>query len=82
MQNELVETLCRPLSGLFVRRKMEPPSRETGFLSLYFLVPRNTVEPFRAASRQCLSNGFANLRVSGPWPPYNFVSYLKINRIS
>ncbi|MFI5117005.1 MAG: GvpL/GvpF family gas vesicle protein [Terriglobales bacterium] len=81
-QNELVNTLCQPLSGLFVRRKVELPSRGQSFLSLYFLVPRTLVEPFREASRQCRNDGPAEPVVSGPWPPYNFVDFSNINAIS
>ena len=81
-QNELVKTLCHPLSGLFVRRKVELPSRGEPLLSLYFLVPRTLVEPFREASRQCAKNGPAKPLVSGPWPPYNFVDFSNINGAS
>lgn len=81
-QNELVKTLCQPLSGLFVRRKVELPSRGQSFLSLYFLVPRTLVESFREASRQCRNDGPAEPLVSGPWPPYNFVDFSSINAIS
>ncbi|MFZ0913608.1 MAG: GvpL/GvpF family gas vesicle protein [Candidatus Korobacteraceae bacterium] len=81
-QNELVNTLCQPLSGLFVRRKVELPSRGEPLLSLYFLVPRPSVESFREASRRCLKDGPAEPVVSGPWPPYNFVDFSNINGIS
>jgi hypothetical protein len=81
-QNELVKTLCHPLSGLFVRRKVELPSSGARQLSLYFLVPRNSIESFRAASQQCLKDGLAKPIVSGPWPPYNFVEFSTINGIS
>ena len=70
-QNELVETVCRPLAGLFVDRKVELPSREKPLLSLYFLVPRASVEAFREASHSTPSQA-TRLAVSGPWPPYNF----------
>lgn len=81
-QNELVKTLCHPLSGLFVRRKVELLSRGEPLLSLYFLVPRTLVEPFREASRQCAKDGPAKPLVSGPWPPYNFVDFSNINGAS
>ena len=81
-QDELVKTLCQPLSGLFVRRKVESPSREEPLLSLYFLVPRTSVECFREATRQCLKDGPAKPVVSGPWPPYNFVDFSDINGTS
>ena len=74
-QNELVQTLCRPLAGLFVNRKVELPSSRTSLLSLYFLVPRASVEAFREASRHALQDEFRSLRVSGPWAPYNFAAF-------
>jgi hypothetical protein len=74
-QNELAQTVCRPLAGLFVERKVELPSRATSLLSLYFLVPRSSVDAFRETSRRALPNEFHNLRISGPWPPYNFAAF-------
>ncbi len=74
-QNELVKALCGPLSGLFVHRKVEVPASGTPLLSLYFLVPRTSVEVFREATRQSLPNEPARLLVSGPWPPYNFADF-------
>lgn len=74
-QSELAQAVCRPLAGLFVERKVELPSRRASFLSLYFLVPRASVEAFREASRQALQDEFRNLRVSGPWAPYNFAAF-------
>jgi hypothetical protein len=74
-QNELVETVCRPLAGLFLRRKVELPSRGTSQVSLYFLVPRASVEAFREASRHALANESAPPQLSGPWPPYNFADF-------
>jgi hypothetical protein len=43
------------------------------FPSLYFLVQKGAVDPFRKAFRHIHSNGSARLLLSGPWPPYNFV---------
>ena len=74
-QNELVQTVCRPLAGLFVDRKVELPSRGAPLLSLHFLVPRASVEAFREASRHSLPNDATRLLVSGPWPPYNFADF-------
>lgn len=81
-QKELVNALCQPLSGLFVRRKVELPSRGAPLLSLYFLVPRNSVECFRETSWHCLKEGLAKPLVSGPWPPYNFVDVSNLNGVS
>jgi len=73
-QNALVEGLCNSLRGSYVRHKVEfPPSRKNGHRSLRFLVPRDSVETFRSAAHQVPGNPTLKLRLSGPWPPYNFV---------
>lgn len=74
-QNELAQAVCRPLAGLFVEHKVELPFRATSLLLLYFLVPRSSVDAFRETSRRALQNDFQNLRISGPWPPYNFAAF-------
>lgn len=61
-------------AGLFVKSKTEAPSPRLPLLSLYFLVPRTKVEPFRLAFRQLNATESARLLLSGPWPPYNFVT--------
>ena len=73
-QRLLVDELCGPLSGLFVRRKVESPDlTRSRLLSLYFLVPRASVESFRQAARRLHPKESVKLLLSGPWPPYNFV---------
>ena len=74
-QNELAQAVCRPLTGLFVDRRVELPSSGTSLLSLYFLVPRASIEAFREASQHALQDEFRNLRLSGPWAPYNFAAF-------
>jgi Gas vesicle synthesis protein GvpL/GvpF len=81
-QNELVKTVCRPLAGLFVDRKVELPSRGAPLLSLYFLVPRASVEAFREGIGHAFPNEPARLQLSGPWPPYNFADFLTGSGIS
>jgi len=77
-QRQLVEELCDSLCGSFVRHKVElPSSGRGGLLSLYFLVPRDSVESFRRAARQRHANESVKLLLSGPWPPYNFVDSLQ-----
>ena len=77
-QRELVEELCVSLEGSFVRHKVEfPSSRRSRLLSLYFLVPRDSVETFRSAVRRLPTNRSVKLLLSGPWPPYNFVDALQ-----
>ncbi len=66
---------CRAqFDGLFVKCKMEAPSPRLPLLSLYFLVPSSAVESFRQAFRHLSATESARLLLSGPWPPYNFVT--------
>jgi Gas vesicle synthesis protein GvpL/GvpF len=74
----LVEELWASLAGLYVRRKLESPDSNKGrLLSLYFLVPRASVEPFRRTARHLRPQEPIKLLLSGPWPPYNFVDSLE-----
>jgi len=61
-------------AGLFVKSKTEGPSPRLPLLSLYFLVPRGAVASFRQAFRRLAATEPARLLLSGPWPPYNFVT--------
>jgi hypothetical protein len=66
---------CRAqFEGLFVKCKTEAPSPRLPLLSLYFLVPRPAVESFRQVFRHLSATESARLLLSGPWPPYNFVT--------
>ncbi len=74
----LVEELWGSLAGLYVRRKVEfPDSNRSRLLSLYFLVPRASVESFRRAARHLIPKESVKLLLSGPWPPYNFVESIE-----
>lgn len=69
------EKRCRAhFEGLFVKCKTEAPSTRLPLLSLYFLVPGSAVESFRQAFRDLSATEPARLLLSGPWPPYNFVT--------
>jgi hypothetical protein len=48
------------------------PKEKTG--GLYFLIPRRAVESFRQIFGQVSLQEQARLLLSGPWPPYNFVT--------
>jgi hypothetical protein len=66
---------CRAqFAGLFVRCKTEAPSPLLPLLSLYFLVARPAVAPFRQAFRGLAEIEPARLLLSGPWPAFNFVT--------
>jgi hypothetical protein len=79
--SSLIEKYEAAFDGLFVKVKAELPSiniyrpaiRDLS-LTLYFLVPRGSVQSFRAVFRQLSMNESAKLLMSGPWPPYNFVT--------
>jgi hypothetical protein len=72
---------CRvAFSGLFVKFKEEYPRHDArqqselqDIYSLYFLVPRDAVGPFRIAFQALCSGQVNKFLLSGPWPPYNFV---------
>jgi hypothetical protein len=77
-QRQLVEELCGSLCGSFVHHKVESPSSSRGrLLSLYFLVPRDSIESFRRAAHLHPAHESVKLLLSGPWPPYNFVDSLQ-----
>jgi Gas vesicle synthesis protein GvpL/GvpF len=66
---------CREqFTGLYVKCTTEAPSPRLPLLSMYFLVPGQAVESFRQAFRQLAESESARLLLSGPWPPYNFVT--------
>ncbi|MBI5789448.1 MAG: GvpL/GvpF family gas vesicle protein [Candidatus Schekmanbacteria bacterium] len=70
----LVKTVCHKLSEFFVHSKQEfCVSEDKRIISLYFLVPGNSVERFCHAARQIKLQASGELLLSGPWPPYNFV---------
>ena len=85
----IIEQYRKAFSGLYVKFKAEYAS--TGnlqfsivnrqskipnpLLSLYFLVPRQSVERFRRVFRRICSGQDAKVLLSGPWPPYNFVTH-------
>jgi hypothetical protein len=48
------------------------PREKTG--GLYFLIPRSGLESFRQIFGQVSLQEQARLLLSGPWPPYNFVT--------
>ena len=77
---EVVKQCQVTFSGLFVKFKEESPNRPAqqqpefqDIYSLYFLVPRDAVAPFRIAFKDLCSGEANKFLLSGPWPPYNFV---------
>ena len=79
--NEIAEQFRAALAGLFVKCKVETAAianRQSAIhnplLSLYFLVPKKSIDPFRRVFRhmRCRMET-TKLLLSGPWPPYSFV---------
>jgi hypothetical protein len=85
---QAIERCRSSFEGLFKKSKIEVPSshnfqfsifnRQSSianrFLSLYFLVPEESIAAFRRAFRRLLNaSESSRFLLSGPWPPYNFV---------
>jgi hypothetical protein len=51
-----------------------PRAGEPALWSCFFLVPRDSVPAFRAAVSPAALGVDAELALSGPWPPFNFVA--------
>lgn len=74
-QQAAADEIGKCLSGLWVRSKVESrPSAGGVLLSLHFLVSRKSVNAFREVFRKIKLSASVGLLLSGPWPPYNFVS--------
>ncbi|EKD22149.1 MAG: GvpL/GvpF family gas vesicle protein [uncultured bacterium] len=82
MQNEIVQgcqenidRYIQSFSGLFTKHRTETDSKNGGLVcSLYFLTPETMVDRFRQAFGRTAENGHVKAMLSGPWPPYNFVT--------
>jgi len=66
------ERYGRIFAGVCDRYKYEF-HKDTGILSLYFLLPQEQVEPFRSIFAGLGGGEEERRMLSGPWPPYNFV---------
>jgi hypothetical protein len=64
------QTSTFPVQSMF-RLSHSRPCPPT--VSLYFLVPRRSLEPFRQTFRHITCKNVLKFLLSGPWPPYNFV---------
>jgi hypothetical protein len=61
----------RTFAGVSDRYKFET-HKEKPLLSIYFLVPKGQVDPFRTIFAGLSGEERGRLMMSGPWPPYNF----------
>ena len=76
---ELINHFRQALAGLYLQSKTEagelfppPITFRAPLLSLFFLVSKNYVEPFRRAFRKICQTESGKMLLTGPWPPYNF----------
>jgi len=71
----LVEHCLQAFAGLYGRHRTETAVKNgTVILSLYFLVLKSHVDHFQETFGKLTANGKTQSLLSGPWPPYNFVT--------
>lgn len=74
-----IRAYSAPFEGIYSKAKSETSgfrqnnNEPATLLSLYFLIPRDSLEEFRRAFGRLKSREPAKMLLSGPWPPYNFV---------
>jgi hypothetical protein len=72
---ESIDCYIQSFYGLFAKHRTETDIKNGGFIcSLYFLTPESMVDRFRQAFGRTAENGEVKAMLSGPWPPYNFVT--------
>ena len=70
-----IDHYIQAFSGLYARHRTETDMKNgVVIISLYFLTPKSKVNRFREIFGQVAKNGDAKAMLSGPWPPYNFVT--------
>jgi hypothetical protein len=75
---EAAQRIASLLGDLFAEQLEEVSSPPQGrLLSLAFLTPRARVDEFRGKAREITPPGGAKFLLSGPWPPYSFVSSIR-----
>jgi hypothetical protein len=71
----LLDHYVRAFAGLYGKQRTETAARDgQTVLSLYFLIPRGLIGPFKDVFRRVVETAGARALLSGPWPPYNFVT--------
>ena len=71
----LIDHYIQAFSGLYAKHRTETETKNGAvILSLYFLTPESRVESFRETFGRVADNGNVKAMLSGPWPPYNFVT--------
>ncbi|MCX5855860.1 MAG: GvpL/GvpF family gas vesicle protein [Deltaproteobacteria bacterium] len=71
----LIDRYIQAFSGLYARHRIETDMKNGDvILSLYFLTPKSDVNRFRETFGNMMEKGNDEAILSGPWPPYNFVT--------
>jgi hypothetical protein len=71
----LIDRYIQAFVGLYSKHRTETETKNGAvILSLYFLTPESKVIRFRETFGRVAENGDAKALLSGPWPPYNFVT--------
>ena len=71
----LMEHYVRAFAGLYNQQRSETTTKDgTVILSLYFLIPATQIARFRETFERVVETSAAKALLSGPWPPYNFVT--------
>ncbi|MFA5179693.1 MAG: GvpL/GvpF family gas vesicle protein [Syntrophales bacterium] len=71
----LIDRYIGAFSGLYARHRTETDTKKGSvILSLYFLTPESDVNRFRETFGDVMTKGNDEAMLSGPWPPYNFVT--------
>jgi hypothetical protein len=71
----LADRYIQSFSGLYTKQRTEKDMNNgTVILSIYFLTPESAVNRFRETFGDMMAIGNDEALLSGPWPPYNFVT--------
>ena len=71
----LIDRYIQAFSGLYTKRRTETDEKKGAvILSIYFLTPENAISRFQETFGNMMKNGNDEAILSGPWPPYNFVT--------
>ncbi len=71
----LIDRYIKAFSGLYTQHRAETEAKKDAvILSLYFLTPESKVNLFRETFGDMMAEGNDEALLSGPWPPYNFVT--------
>ena len=71
----LIDRYIQTFTGLYTRYRTETDTKKGAvILSIYFLTPESKVNRFRETFGEMMAEGNDESLISGPWPPYNFVT--------